>query len=79
MKNSIIRSTAVLMCVGLLSPSFAGELRVTGVLFVNSARLIQDPVLPITIDGLTPVAGHPWYEPRISAGSQPPPGLPASI
>jgi len=62
------------------SPSFAGEpLSVTGVLFVNSARLIQDPVLPITIDGLTPVAGHPWYEPRISAGTQPPPALPASI
>ena len=80
MKYSIIRSTAVLMCVGLLSTSFAGEpLTVTGVLFVNSARIIQDPVLPITIDGLTPVAGHPWYEPRISAGTQPPPALPASI
>jgi len=80
MKYSIIRSTAIFMCVGLLSPSFAGEpLRVVGVLFINTARIIQDPVLPITIDGLTPVAGHPWYEPRISASTQPPPALPASI
>jgi len=77
MKDKCIRSAIVLMCMGLLSPAFGTEepLTMHGVLFINVARIVQDPELPISIDGLAPVAGHPWYEARISAGTKPPPDL----
>lgn len=78
MKNTL--AAALSMCISLLSSAFAGEpLSVHGVLYLNSAHILQDPVLPISIDGLSAVPAHPWYEPRISAGSSPPPGLKASI
>ncbi len=78
MKNKILPSAAVLVCMSLLYPASpnAGEpLNLVAVLFNNVARIVQDPILPVRIDGLAPVPGYAWYEPRISLVSGPPQDL----
>lgn len=74
MRNKLIRYVAALACVGLLSASALGAdgAPMRAIFFNNVALIIQDPELPICIDGLLRVAGHPWYEPRMFAPAPPP-------
>jgi hypothetical protein len=77
MRTKLIRYAAALMWVSLL-PAYAlgaDGAPMRAIFFNNVALIIQDPALPISIDGRLPTAGHPWYEPRMFAPAPPPQDL----
>lgn len=67
--SQLVRSIGALLVLSFLcsAPVTAGgPVNTRGVFFNNVAHIVQEPSLPIHIDGLGLIAGHPWYEARIS-------------
>jgi hypothetical protein len=77
MRNKLIPYLAALIWVSPLPASALGPdgAPMRAIFFNNVALVIQDPALPISIDGLLQTAGHPWYEPRMFAPAPPPQDL----